>query len=59
VDTKRDLKEAKTLRPLPVLLGLGAAGSFAAAIIPGSNGARCVRRGVALAAVALYAWMVV
>jgi hypothetical protein len=34
----RDPKEAKTLRPLPILLGLGAAGSFAAAIIPGSNG---------------------
>jgi hypothetical protein len=55
----RDPKEVKRLRPLPVLLGLGAAGSFAAAIVPGSNGARCIRRGVALAAVALYAWMVV
>jgi len=46
------------LRPLPILLGLGAAGSFAA-IVPGSNDARCVRRGVVLAAVTLYAWMVV
>jgi hypothetical protein len=55
----RDPKEVKRLRPLRVLLGLGAAGSFAAAIVPGSNDARCIRRGVALAAVALYAWMVV
>ena len=47
------------MRPLPVLLALGAAGSFAAAFVPGSNGARCCRRAVALGAVALYAWMVV
>jgi hypothetical protein len=47
------------LRPLPSLLALGAAGSFAAALVPGFNGARCVRRAVALAAVALYTWMFV
>jgi hypothetical protein len=47
------------LRPLPTLLALGATGSFAAALVPGSNSARWVRRGVALGAVALYAWMIV
>ncbi len=47
------------MRPLPALLALGAAASFAAALVPGSNGARCVRRAVALGAVAFYAWMVV
>jgi hypothetical protein len=56
---RRDPKEARRLRPLPAILALGAAGSFAAALVPGFNGARCVRRAVALAAVALYAWMVV
>jgi hypothetical protein len=56
---RRDPKEAERLRPLPALLALGAVGSFAAALIPGSNGARCVRRAVALGAVAFYAWMVV
>jgi hypothetical protein len=55
----RDPKEAGRLRPLPLLLALGAAGSFAAALVPGSNGARCVRRAVALGAAAIYAWMVV
>ena len=55
----RDPKEAERLRPLPALLALGAAGSFAAALVPGCNGARCVRRAVALGAVAFYAWMVV
>ena len=54
-----DPREAKTLRPLPALLAHGAAGSLAAAIVPGSNGARCVPRAVALGAVAFYAWMVV
>jgi hypothetical protein len=54
-----DPKETKTLRPLPILLALGAAGSFAAVIDPGSNTATCVRRGVVLAAVAIYAWMIV
>jgi hypothetical protein len=56
---RRDPKEARRLRPLPAILALGAAGSFAAALVPGFNGARCVRRAVALAAVALYAWIVV
>jgi hypothetical protein len=56
---RRDPKETKTLRPLTILLALGAAGSFAAALVPGSNGARCVRRAVALGTVAIYAWMVV
>jgi hypothetical protein len=60
----RDPKEAETLRPLPVrplpvLLGLAAAGSLVAALVPGFNGARCVRRAVALGIVAIYAWMVV
>ncbi len=60
----RDPKEAETLRPLPVrplpvLLGLATAGSLAAALVPGFNGARCVRRAVALGVVAVYAWMVV
>jgi hypothetical protein len=55
----RDPKEAESLRPLPVLFGLGAAGSLAAALVPGSNGARCARRAVALGVVAVYAWMVV
>jgi hypothetical protein len=44
---------------LPALLALGAAGSFAAALVPGSNSARCVRRALALGAVAIYAWMIV
>jgi hypothetical protein len=56
---RRDPKEAERLRPLPALLALGAVGSFAAALVPGFNGARCVRRAVALGAVAFYAWMVV
>jgi hypothetical protein len=56
---RRDPKEARRLSPLPAILALGAAGSFAAALVPGFNGARCVRRAVALAAVALYTWMVV
>ena len=56
---RRDPKEAERLRPLPALLALGAVGSFAAALVPGSNGARCVRRAVALGVVAFYAWMVV
>jgi hypothetical protein len=47
------------LRPLPVLLALAAAGSLAAALVPGSNGVRCARRAVALGVVAVYAWMVV
>ncbi len=60
----RDPKEAETLRPLPVrplpvLLGLTAAGSLLAGLVPGFNGARCVRRAVALGVVAVYAWMVV
>jgi hypothetical protein len=60
----RDPKEAETLRPLPVrplpvLLGLAAAGSLVAALVPGFNGARCVRRAVALGVVTVYAWMVV
>jgi hypothetical protein len=55
----RDPKEAESLRPLPVLLALAAAGSLAAALVPGSNGARCARRAVALGVVAVYAWMVV
>ncbi len=56
---RKEPKEDKTLRPLPVLLALGAAGSLAAAFVPGSNSVRCFRRGVALAAVAFYAWMIV
>lgn len=52
-------KEAERLRPLPVLLALAAAGSLVAALVPGSNGARCARRAVALGVVAVYAWMVV
>jgi hypothetical protein len=56
---RSDPKEARRLRPLPVLLALGAAGSFVAALVPGFNSARCLRRGVALGAVAFYAWMVV
>ncbi len=56
---RRVQKEAEKLRPLPALLVLGAAGSLASALVPGSNGARCVRRAVALGAVAFYAWMVV
>ncbi len=55
----RDPKEAERLRPLPVLLALAAAGSLVAALVPGSNGARCARRAVALGVVAVYAWMVV
>jgi hypothetical protein len=55
----RDPKEARRLRPLPTLLALGAAGCFATALVPGSNSARCLRRGVALGVVALYAWMIV
>ena len=47
------------MRPLPVLLALGAAGSLVAALVPGFNGARCARRAVALGVVAAYAWMVV
>jgi hypothetical protein len=43
------------LRPLPVLLGLTATGSLAAALVPGFNGARCVRRAVALGVAAVYA----
>jgi hypothetical protein len=55
----RDLKEAETLRPLPVVLALAASGSLVAALVPGFNGARCIRRAVVLAVVAVYAWMVV
>jgi hypothetical protein len=55
----RNPKEAETLRPLPVLLALAAAGSLVMALVPSSNGARCARRAVALGVVAVYAWMVV
>jgi hypothetical protein len=44
------------VRPLPALLALG---NLAAASIPGRCRARFVGRGVALGAVAVYAWMVV
>jgi hypothetical protein len=47
------------VRPLPAILALGALSSFAATLIPSSRSAKCVRRGVALGAVAFYAWMVV
>jgi hypothetical protein len=47
------------VRPSPVILALGALSSFAAALIPRSHSAKCVRRGVALGVVAIYAWMVV
>jgi hypothetical protein len=47
------------VRPLPVILASLALGNFAMALVPGSRRARCVRRGIALGAVAVYAWMVV
>ena len=55
----RNPKEAETLRPLPVLLALAAAGSLVMALVPSSNGARCTRWAFALGVVAVYAWMVV
>jgi hypothetical protein len=51
--------ELLPLRPLPAILVLLALGSFGAALVPGSQSARCVRRGFALGAVAIYAWLVV
>ena len=51
--------ELLPLRPLPAVLALLALSGSGAALIPGSRSARCVRRGFALAAVALYAWAVV
>ena len=54
----RDPKEDETLRPLPVLLGLAAAGSLVAALVPGSSGARYARRAVALGVVVV-SWIVV
>jgi hypothetical protein len=51
--------ELLPLRPLPVALAVLALGSFGAALIPGSRSARCVRRGFALGAAAIYAWAVV
>jgi len=47
------------VRPLPALLAFVALGNLAAASIPCRCRARFVGRGVALGAVALYAWMVV
>jgi hypothetical protein len=47
------------LRPLPTVLAVLALGSFGAALVPGSRSARCVRRGIALGVVAVYAWAVV
>jgi hypothetical protein len=47
------------VRPLPALLAFFALGNLVAASIPGSHRARFVGRGVALGAVAVYAWMVV
>jgi hypothetical protein len=47
------------VRPLPALLASLALGNLVAASIPGSHRARFVGRGVALGAVAVYAWMVV
>lgn len=47
------------VRPLPLVLGSLALGGFAAALVPGTRSARCVRRSVAFGAVAVYAWMVV
>lgn len=46
------------MRPLPALLALGAAGSILAALVPGIDRARYVRRAVALGAVAVYAWVI-
>jgi hypothetical protein len=54
-----DSMELLPLRPLPAVLAVLALGSFGAALVPGSRGARCVRRGLALGAVAVYAWEVV
>jgi hypothetical protein len=51
--------ELLPLRLLPTVLGVPALGSFAGALVPGLRSARCVRRGVALGVVALYAWAVV
>jgi hypothetical protein len=51
--------ELLPLRPLPTVLGVLALGSFAAALVPSSRSARCVRRVFALGAVAVYAWVVV
>jgi hypothetical protein len=51
--------ELLPLQPLPAVLGILALGSFAAALVPGSRSARCVRRGLALSVVAVYAWVVV
>jgi hypothetical protein len=51
--------ELLPLRPLPAVLGVLALGSFAAALVPGSRSARCVRRGLALGVVAVYAWAIV
>ena len=51
--------ELLPLRPLPRVLGVLALGNFAASLFPGSRSARCVRRGVALGIVAVYAWAVV
>lgn len=39
VDGREDPKEGRRLRLLCALLTLGAAGCFAAALVPGSNGA--------------------
>lgn len=46
------------VRPLPVLLALGAVSSVVAALRPSARSARCVARGVVLGAVAVYSWMI-
>ncbi len=51
--------ELLPLRPLPTVLGVLALGNFAAALVPGSRSAHCLRRGFVLGVVAVYAWAVV
>lgn len=46
------------VRPLPVLLAMGAMTSFGIALVPGTGTARCVRRGIVLGSGAVYSWMI-
>ena len=51
--------ELLPLRPLPAILTVLTLGNFAAALVPGSRSARCVKRSFALGVVAVYAWAIV
>jgi hypothetical protein len=54
-----DSVELLPLRPLPAVLVLLALASLGAALVPGSHGARWLRRSLALGVIAVYAWVVV